>query len=152
MATLKDKLLDPSIAVKFFELVPPAAGNPAAFESTLEELSKVRHLADAINLPEIHDESRDSLRTARFVPRVEPRVLAARIQRDLGTDVVINRCVVYEPDQRNWFAETRQTFGIQSVVLVGGESSKLSYPGPSVLEASEQARAAHPGVCLGGIT
>ncbi len=152
MNALKDKILDPSIAVRFFELVPPAAGNPATIESTLAELSKLGRLADAINLPEIHDENRSSPRTARFVPRLEPRILGARIARELRMEVVVNRCVVYEPDQRGWFEETRRDFGIQNVVLVGGESSKLNYPGPSVLEAAERIRGAQPETCLGGIT
>ncbi|HEV2494484.1 MAG TPA: hypothetical protein VG204_15585 [Terriglobia bacterium] len=149
--TLKDKILDPALPARFFELVPPAAENPA-IESALAEVGKVRHLADAINLPEVHDESRSSPRTARFVPRMEPRVLGARIVRELGTDVVVNRCVVYEPQQRSWFEETSEKFGIQNIVLVGGESSRLSYPGPSVIEAAQEIRAAHPQACLGGIT
>jgi len=148
---LKDKILDPAVPVRLFELVPPAAENPAV-ESALAEVSKVRHLTDAINLPEIRDEGRSSPRTARFVPRLEPRVLGARIVRELETEVVVNRCVVYEPSQRDWFEETSAKFSIQNVVLVGGESSKLSYPGPSVIEAAQEIRGAHPQACLGGIT
>jgi 5,10-methylenetetrahydrofolate reductase len=150
--TLKDKILDPALPLRLLELVPPAAGDPLAIESALAEVSKVRHLTDAINLPEIHDESRSSPRTARFVPRMEPRVLGARIVCELGMDVVVNRCVVYEPNQRPWFEETSAKFGIRNIVLVGGESSRLSYPGPSVIQAAEQIRAAHPQACLGGIT
>src|SRR6266516_562887 len=149
---LKDKLLDASVPVKFFELVPPATEKPGAVEATLAELKKVRHLADAVNLPEIRDESRSTPRTARFVPRVEPRLLGARILHDLDLEVVVNRGVVYEPDQLRWAEETHGGFGIQNIVLVGGESSQLSYPGPSVLEAAEQIRAAQPEIYLGGIT
>ncbi len=149
---LKDKLLDASLPVKFFELVPPAAEKPGAVEATLAELKKVRHLADAVNLPEIRDESRSTPRTARFVPRVEPRLLGARILRDLDLEVVVNRGVVYEPDQLRWTEETHSDFGIHNIVLVGGESSQLSYPGPSVVEAAEQIRSARPETCLGGIT
>ena len=149
---LKDKLLDASLPVKFFELVPPAAEKPGAVEATLAELKKVRHLADAVNLPEIRDESRSTPRTARFVPRVEPRLLGARILRDLNLEVVVNRGVVYEPGQLRWTEETHGDFGIHNIVLVGGESSQLSYPGPSVVEAAEQIRSARPEMCLGGIT
>jgi 5,10-methylenetetrahydrofolate reductase len=149
--TLKDKILDPALPVRLFELVPPAAGNLSAIESALAEVGKVRHLTDAINLPEIHDESRSSPRTARFVPRVEPRLLGARIVRELGLDVVINRCVVYEPNQRGWFEETSEKFSIRNTVLVGGESSQLSYRGPSVIEAAQEIRTADPQACLGGI-
>lgn len=148
---LKDRFLDPSVPLKFFELVPPAVSNPAAVDATLAEVSQVRRHADAINLPEIHDESRAAPRTAKFVPRVEPRRLGARIARELGMEVVVNRCVVYETNQAAWCEETSREFDIHNVVLVGGESSKLSYPGPSVLEAAEQIRAAQPGTGLGGI-
>lgn len=149
--TLTDKILDPALPVRLFELVPPAAENPA-IENVLAEVSKVRHLTDAVNLPEIRNESRGSPRAARFIPRMEPRVLGARIVRELGTDVVVNRCVVYEADQLGWFEETSDKFGIQNIVLVGGESSRSTYPGPSVIEATREIHAAHPDACLGGIT
>jgi 5,10-methylenetetrahydrofolate reductase len=149
---LKEKLLQPSIPVVFFEMVPPAAGKPESLEAAVAEAKKVRHLADAINLPEIHDESRGADRTFRFVERVEPRKLAGRVRRDAATDVVVNRCVVYERDQAAWLRETHERFGVEHVVLVGGESSAIRYPGPSVLEAAAQAKAARLPLSLGGIT
>jgi len=147
-----EKLLNPALPVTLFEQVPPVAGKPDAIESTLAEIENIRHLVDAINLPEIHDEARGADRIQKFVPRVEPRELGARILRQLETDVVINRCVVYEPDPVPWFRETEEKFGLRNVVLVGGESSRVRYPGPSVLEAAKQVRAAGLGTCLGGIT
>lgn len=150
--SLKDRLLDPSIPVVFFEQVPPAADKPESLQATLDELSKVRGLVDAINLPEIHDEERKDERTYKFVARVEPRVLSARIARELNTEVVINRVVVHSPDQLAWLRECQEQFGVHNVVLVGGESSRVSYPGPSVTETARQAQAAGLPVCLGGIT
>lgn len=150
--TLDEKLLNPALAVTFFEMVPPAAGKPGAIESALAEVGKVRHLVDAVNLPEIHDEARGSDRIQKFVQRVEPRALGASIVRELETEVVINRCVVYEPDPVAWFRETEEKFGLRNVVLVGGESSQIRYPGPSVLEAAKQVRSAELETCLGGIT
>lgn len=149
---LEDKLPSHSVPVTFFEVVPPAAGKPESVETAIAELKRVLNLADAINLPEIRDEDRGTRRTHRFVPRVEPRVLGARILRELGREVVVNRCVVYEPDQDRWFRETQEKFGINHVILVGGESSKIRYPGPSVPEAAEQAPSAPRQMCLGGIT
>lgn len=149
---LKDKILNPSVPVTFFEMVPPAADKPAAAEAALEEVKKIGKLADAVNLPEIREESRGEERTSKFVPRIEPRDLAARILREVETEIVINRCVVYEPDQASWFRESREQFGIHHVVLVGGESSKIRYPGPSVLEAAEHLRAAGLPLTLGGIS
>jgi len=149
---LKDKILDPSVPVTFFEMVPPAAEKPGALESALAEARKVRHLVDAVNLPEIRDESRGSPRAIKFVPRVEPRVLGDRLQRELGVELVLNRAVVYETDQVNWFRQSHAEFGVDHVILVGGESSEVEYPGPRLLEAAEQVRAARLPISLGGIS
>lgn len=149
---LRDKLPDPSVPVVFFEQVPPGLYKPESIDSTIAELGKVRTFVDAINLPEIHEEAREGDRTYKFVPRVEPRVLGSRIKQELNADVVINRVVVHEVDQLSWFHHTHEKFGIQNVVMVGGESKEIRYPGPTVLEAAEQVRSARLPVCLGGIT
>jgi 5,10-methylenetetrahydrofolate reductase len=152
MTDLKDKILDRFVPVTFFEMVPPVAEKPGAIESALAEARKVRHLVDAINLPEIRDESRGSPRTMKFVPRVEPRVLGDRLHRELAVDLVLNRAVVYETDQTDWFRQSHAQFGVDHVILVGGESSQVKYPGPSVLEAAKQVRAAGLPISLGGIS
>src|SRR5690349_14001587 len=104
---LKDRILDPASPVKLFELVPPARDKVGAIDQTISEVSAIRHLADAVNLPEIHDESRDGAeRTAKFVPRIEPRVLGTRIGRELQVDIVVNRCVVHDVDLLRWLRET----------------------------------------------
>ncbi len=149
---LKDKLLDPGAPVTFFEIVPPEAENPAALDATIKEIAGVRHLVDAINLPEIHDEARGAERTFRFVPRVEPRLLGDRIQREVAAEVVINRVVVHDPDPVRWFRETRERHGIEHAVLVGGESPETIYPGPGPVEAAERIRSAGLGLALGGIS
>jgi 5,10-methylenetetrahydrofolate reductase len=149
---LKSKILNPHIPVVFFEMVPPAQGKPEALESAMGEIARIQKLADAINLPEIHDESRSGDRTFKFVPRVEPRVLGGKIRKELEMDVVLNRCVVYETDQAGWFRETAEKFGIESLVLVGGESSQIQYPGPSVIEAAREIGATGLPAALGGIS
>ena len=149
---LTDKLLNPSIPLTLFEIVPPAAGKPEAIEATVAEVRKVRDLVDAINLPEIHDESRGTERTHRFIERVEPRVLGARILKDLSAEIVINRVVVHDQDPKRWFRETSEKFGIQHIVLVGGESAEIKYPGPNPMEAAALVNSAALPISLGGIT
>ena len=149
---LSDKIAQPSVPVVMFEMVPPAKGKPESVDAAVEEARKVKPLVDAINLPEIHDENRGEERTHKFVPRVEPRKLGSRIVREAGVEVIINRCVVYQQDQASWFRETREKYGVHDFILVGGESSKIQYPGPSVLQAAEQARSAGLNHGLGGIT
>ncbi len=90
---LQEKILNPSIPVTLFEVVPPAADQPGAINESLAELRRVKQFVDGVNLPEIHDEDRGTERTSKFVPRVEPRVFGSRIQRELEADVVLNRVV-----------------------------------------------------------
>jgi 5,10-methylenetetrahydrofolate reductase len=149
---LAKKIFDPSLPVTFFELVPPEVDKVPALDEAVEVIRSVVDLVDAINLPEIHNESRPGPRTAQFVPRLDPRLLGARLRDGLGTEVVSNHCVVYEPDPLPWLHETRETFGIEHLVLVGGESSGIQYAGPSVLEATERFRSAGHTGALGGIS
>ena len=150
--SLKEKLLNPDAPVTLFEMVPPPASKAGGIEALLDDVGEIRHLVDGINIPEIHDENRGDVRTAKFVARVEPRILGERIHREHGLEVIVNRCVVYEEDQVTWMQETSRKHGIRGVVLVGGESSRIRYPGPTVVEAARQARKAKLGLTLGGIS
>jgi 5,10-methylenetetrahydrofolate reductase len=149
---LKDKLASPYLPVTFFEMVPPAAGDPAALEKAINEARKIGHQVDAINLPEIRAETRNESRAAKFVDRIEPRALGGRIRREAGLEVVLNRCVVHDADCVEWLRETDQDYGIDHVVLVGGESSGIAYPGLGVIEAAGRVAAAGLRATLGGIS
>jgi 5,10-methylenetetrahydrofolate reductase len=148
----KDKLLDRNSSVTMFEIVPPEEGKPEALEDVVREAAGVRPLVDAINLPEIHDEARGGERTYRFVPRVEPRLLGDRIQHEVGVEAVINRVTVYDSDPVQWLTETRQKYGIEHVVLVGGESTGRQYAGPGPGEAAKRIRDGGLPLTLGGIS
>ena len=147
-----DALLNPSIPMTLFEVVPPARATPEAMETSLAELRQVRSLVDAINIPEIHDEDRPGERTGKFVERVEPRVLGARIKQELGIDAVINRVTVHDPDLERWFRETLAQYQMPSWVLVGGESKDINYPGPHPGAAAKQVQILGLPVSLGAIT
>ena len=101
-----DALAHPAIPMTLFEVVPPAAEKPEALEAALQELRELRGRTDAINVPEIHDEDRPGERTSKFIERVEPRKLGARIKRELGIEIVINRVTVHDPEPEQWFRET----------------------------------------------
>jgi 5,10-methylenetetrahydrofolate reductase len=150
--SLKHKILDPSLPVTLFEVVPPEEGKPAALDEAVAVVRRVADAVDAVNLPEIHNEARPGERTAGFVPRLDPRVIGARLREDIAADVVVNHCVVYEADPLPWLAATRDTFGISDLVLVGGESSGIRYPGPGVAEAAERIRADGHAGALGAIS
>ncbi|SEK20245.1 methylenetetrahydrofolate reductase [Halomonas daqiaonensis] len=143
------------------EAVPPEVERgEAGIEAAVERVAEL-HAAlglDAVNIPEIHEEkakSRQGERRRPFLPRVEPRVLAAHIQERLDIPCIINRVVVHlERDrQLDWFRETWEHYGIRRFVLVGGESSDKRYPGPSVPEANTLLREhlAIPGGEVGNI-
>jgi len=150
--TLQEKILDPSIPVTLFEVVPPAADKPEAMNESLTELQRVQRFVEGINLPEIHDEDRGKERTSKFLQRVEPRVFGSRIQRELRAEVVLNRVVVHDPRPEIWFRETCLEWGLRHIVLVGGESAQVGYPGPSVMEAAGLVRREGLPITLGGIT
>ena len=57
----------------------------------------------------------------------------------MGIEAIINRVTVHGSDrsQKDWLVETEEEFGIENVILVGGESGKIKYSGPSVVRLSE---------------
>jgi 5,10-methylenetetrahydrofolate reductase len=148
----RDALLNPAIPMTLFEVVPPALASAEAMEKSLAELRQVQRLVDAINIPEIHDEDRPGERKGKFIERVEPRVLGARIKRELGIEAVINRVTVHDPEPERWFRETLVEYEIPSWVLVGGESKDINYPGPNPGEAAKLVKSLGLPVALGGIT
>jgi len=151
---LKAKIQDPAEPVIFYELIPPKAGATAEMETLLELVRGLAGMVDAINIPEINEESRQGNRQARLPERVEPRVFARAIQQATGMETVVNRVTVIETaqKQRDWLRETCEEYGVRNLVLVGGESSAREYPGPSVVETAALAADLGLGLFLGGIT
>ncbi len=173
---LRVRILRRNGMVVFYELLPPpeqAAPEEvhAVVESVLELLRTVAVPIDAINIPEVRPESRTGERPQAFVPKMAPRKFAATLQAHLpaSVEVIINRCVVYapRPAQVRWLVHTYQKYGIHNLIVVGGESSQIRYPGPSVLETArwlsqDLRRGRHPlngarlaapiDYCIGGIT
>jgi len=147
-----DALLHPAVPMMLFEVVPAAAAQPEAMESSLHELRQLRGRVDAINIPEIHDEDRPGERASKFIERVEPRLLGSRIKRELGIDVIINRVTVRDPQPERWFRETCGTWDIANWILVGGESKEIRYPGLNPGEAARLVKSLGLPASLGGIT
>ncbi|MFN4182290.1 MAG: hypothetical protein ACK4G3_03700, partial [bacterium] len=116
---------------------------------------------DAVNIPEVRDEMRNGTRMITFRPKIPPRrfarLLRNKMRKNYRTDVefLINRCVVYthRENQRKWLESTIKNFAFRSLILVGGESSRISYPGPSVIESAKMASSLEVNpLNLGGIT
>ncbi len=136
-----------------FELVPPDKNNEQSDieKSTSLVVSIHKNLpTDAINIPEVRAEKRDG-------EKVEPRIISSYLHSAGFSDVIINKPVVYLPwnQQKHWLKETYNNNSIRNFVLVGGESSKTSYPGLSVVQAAQaitKAKHEFPDILLGGIT
>jgi len=122
----------------FFEPVPSPARTPAhrveertaAVVRLVEEVPRV----DALDVPELVDENHEGQPHYRSGDvRAFARVLAERT----GREVVANKVVAHLPDiptVERWAHETVER-GIRHVVLVGGSSRYIPYPGPPVTEA-----------------
>jgi 5,10-methylenetetrahydrofolate reductase len=122
----------------FFEPVPPSLRTrPDRVDGYFQELAtrlKSVESLDAIDVPELIDENHDGrpyYRTAD--PREIGRHLAELVQRP----VVVNKVVAHLASAAALVEWTRQTVagGIHHVVLVGGSSRYIPYPGPQVIEA-----------------
>lgn len=113
---------------------------------------------DAINVPEVREESRNGTRQDSQIVKLEPRKVCSLLRKYHVSEFIINRPVVYVEweKQREWFQETYQNYGVHNYVLVGGESSAVTYPGLSVNQVAReliQLRETNfPELLLGGIT
>ncbi len=116
-----------------FEPLPPSKGaSPEQLDEHIDELSATLSGlpgVDAINIPQI---------VGGAFETVDARDHALAIQSRTGIENLVNTIVAHVPeaDLPDHLDEIHRT-GIQHTVLVGGESSKIEYPGPSVKRANE---------------
>jgi 5,10-methylenetetrahydrofolate reductase len=122
----------------FFEPVPPSVrARPDRGSVYLEELqhrlSEVPQL-DALDIPELVDENHDG---RPYYRTADPRAFGRAAASRLSCEVVVNKVVAHLPSAPalgEWANETLAQ-GIRHVVLVGGSSRYIPYPGPPVVEA-----------------
>ncbi len=161
MGLLRDRVRDSKSGVILYELIPPARGTDevtlrAYAECVAEVVASTSVPIDAVNLPEIRDEQRaqEQERAHPYEPKADPRQFGRHLKEAAEMEIVVNHGTVYEPwpRQQAWLQQTWAEHGIQNLVLVGGESSLIRYPGPSVTEMAEHIRAHYDHVFfLGGI-
>ena len=136
---LRDKISMPRRPVVVYEILPPRIidGTSEDYAERISTLLSKTHI-DAINIPEVHPEETRGKRPVGEKERAEPRQFGKIIQDSIGIEAIINRVTVHNSvsDQNDWFRSTKEEFGIDNLVLVGGESGKISYPGPSVTESA----------------
>jgi 5,10-methylenetetrahydrofolate reductase len=136
---LRDKILKEQCPVVIYEIIPPRIvdGTIESYAERISSLLSQTHI-DAINIPEVHAEESRGLRPIEERVRAKPREFARIIQDAVGIDTIVNRVSVHHnyETQKEWFRTTRDEFGIENFVIVGGESSKTDYPGPGVNETA----------------
>lgn len=141
----------------FFEPVPPAArakpARAAAEVDALVELIRSIPRIDAIDVPELVDENHEG---RPFYRTGDPREFGRALADRTGREVVVNKVVAHldSPEAiERWAAETVR-MGIRHVVLVGGTSRYIPYPGPGVTEANRVCRpiVERAGGLVGNIT
>lgn len=145
---LREKILDPNCPTILYELIPPMGeSTPEKIEAharcAVELITSTPFRIDAINIPELHDEKRNGQfkQEQPHSVKLDPRVFA-KLLRDISHDyleIIVNRCSVYAdwPTQQLWLQETSRRYEINNLIIVGGESSKIAYPGPSVIEMGQ---------------
>jgi 5,10-methylenetetrahydrofolate reductase len=123
----------------FFEPVPPGnRSNPVRVglqtEELLRRLRTVPRL-DAIDVPELVDENHEG---RPYYRTGDPRSFARTLGEQAGCETIVNKVVAHLPSApalEAWIDETVQR-GLRHVVLVGGSSRYIPYPGPPVVEAN----------------
>ena len=133
---------------------PPKDLQKSDIESSISTFARItrRFPIDGINIPEVREETRNGKRKQFEIIKVEPKVIAKYLKIHSDIDIIINRPTVYTPwnEQEIWFKKVYSE-GIRNIILVGGESSRVKYPGPSVLETSVKLKKILPDIFLGGI-
>ena len=136
----RDKVRRPKRPVVVYEILPPREkdGTLNTYAEKISSLLSQTHI-DAINIPEVHDENERGERPVPNLERAEAREFGRLLQDRVGIEAIVNRVTVHDKFeiQKKWIKETFYDYDIENVILVGGESSKIKYDGPSVNTTSE---------------
>ena len=155
----KSKLLDDRAGLYLYGTTPPRQdSSPEKIWAIAEKLTtRLSKLAlDGINVYEIQDEEgrTQTSRPFPFLPTIDSREYAKILKNLTGTEIINYKCVVHHPkeDFPAWLDRTWEQFKLRYLALVGGSTSTIAYPGPSLFQAS-QAIAAHKyDFIFGGVT
>jgi len=156
---LREKITSARRPVVVYEILPPRVvdGSIESYSERISSLLSQTHI-DAINIPEVHAERGRGGRPVEESIRAEPRQFGKIIQDFVGIEAIVNRVSVHKSyeDQEDWFRTTRDEYGIDNFVIVGGESSKIEYPGPNVIETADMIREINssegPEIFFGGVS
>jgi 5,10-methylenetetrahydrofolate reductase len=141
-----------------FEIIPPPTSwDSSKVMSWVHDVCSImkREQLFYLNIPEVVDEeSREGKRTVSFVKKMENIRFASIMRRECaGLQPIPNKIIVRltQEEFHSWIASAYNK-GIRNVVLIGGKSEKIVYPGLSVTEGAAYIKQQFPDVEVGGIT
>jgi hypothetical protein len=156
-----DNLYQPIIS---YELIPPSMTvskeqKIAYAKCACQVLLNSPIAINAINIPEIYNEKKPGRgeRPEAYLIKMDNREFANLLRNELPhhIDFIINHCTVYEDwnKQKRWLKDTCEKYKLYNLILVGGDSSSIKYPGPSVTDFAKYIKKEQKNFCLlGGIT
>ena len=132
----------------FYGTVPPREGTSKTDMRSVAEKLAARledSGVDAILVYDVQDEEgrNGEPRPFPFIPTVDSRRYAALLREATGRTVVCYKAAPahYGTDFQEWLRETRRTYGIRYLSLVGRSSSDTEPPGPPLEKATRMATA-----------
>ena len=156
---LKSKLLDRSRGIYLYSTTPPRQGSSAEkLQAIAKKLTaRLSDLdLDAINIYELKEESgrNQKERPFPFSPVVDSREYAQIIHDLTGKEIINYKCVVHQPkaDFPAWLDRSWQQYNLRYLTFVGGSSSQMTYPGPSLFQAAQMTANHQYDFIFGGVT
>ena len=135
---------------------PPQAAARTELDAVALALQRLLETApiDAVHVAEVRPDPRSPRST--FVPKLAPRAFARAMAQRLTDppEWLLDRGIVDHSwaHQQRWLERTIQDQDFSALMLIGGASHEIRYPGISVTDATQRIRAIYgEHVCLGGI-
>lgn len=140
-----------------FEIIPPPTNwGTEKVMSWVHEVGNImqREGIFSLNLPEVIDEARNGKRQSPIVSKLDNVRFASIMKREQPQlSSIPNKIIVRLPlDEFTEWMDKSYKKGVRRVILVGGESQKIDYPGLSVEEGAAYIKKNFPDVEIGGIT
>jgi len=140
----------------FETLPPPANWSDEKIEKWCLDVCELltKENVRMVNIPEIVQETRESDRNVQFIPKIDNMHFGSLIKQNCqALELFPNKiCVRLSKNQFEEWIEHAYTMGIRQLVLVGGENSKIAYPGYTLVEAIRFVKSHYPEIKVGGIT
>lgn len=140
----------------FFEILPP----PITWSE--ERIARYcRHIVFLLRnqniftvcIPEVVNEVREEQRSVEFVPKMDNVKFAGILKQHYHALIpILCKICVRQPKQsfEKWVEQVYEK-GFRNILLVGGESKKVDYPGYTVIQAARFLKNHYPEIRAGGI-